>query len=77
MILDEIIELAKGFADEELELDWSEYTSILLDMELTSMEFFSFISEVEHAFDIKIRNREMNRIETLGDIADIVEARQE
>lgn len=71
-MLTKIIEIAKRVS-ENSGVNFGEETSIIMDMELSSMEFFSFITEIEGAFDIHISERELNRIETLGDLAEIVE----
>lgn len=75
-MLDKIIEIAKKICDSE-DIELSEDTSILMDMELSSMEFFSFISEVEGELEISISERELNSIETLGDLAEIAEEKTE
>lgn len=75
-MLDKIIEIAKKICDSE-DVELSEDTSILMDMEFSSMEFFSFISEVEGELEISISERELNRIETLGDLAEIAEEKTE
>ena len=72
MILVQIIEIARSIAEDGLDIEWNEDTSIVMDMELSSMEFFSLIAEIEHTFDFHMKNREVNSIETLGDIAKIV-----
>lgn len=75
-MLDKIIEIAKKICDSE-DIELSEDTSILMDMEFSSMEFFSFISEVEGELEISISERELNSIETLGDLAEIAEEKTE
>lgn len=70
-MLDKIFEIAKGIC-EDADIEWSGETSILMDMELSSMEFFAFITEIEGQFGIRISERELNDIETLGDILEVV-----
>lgn len=69
-MLDKIIKIAQEFCEDE-DIEWSEDTSILSDMELTSMEMFSFIAKVEGELNIKINERQLRRIGTLGDMAEV------
>lgn len=71
--METIIALAKKFVEEPEKIEWGEDTSIVSDMELTSMELFSFIAQVEAELEIRIKERELNRIETLGDLAELVQ----
>lgn len=69
--MERIIELArKACSDKSLELD--EDTSIALDMELSSMEFLEFVTAVEKAFGVRLSERMLNRIDTLGDLFEMV-----
>lgn len=71
MNMERIIELArKACSDKSLELD--EDTSIALDMELSSMEFLEFVTAVEKAFGVRLSERMLNRIDTLGDLFEMV-----
>lgn len=71
MNMERIIELArKACSDKYLELD--EDTSIALDMELSSMEFLEFVTAVEKAFGVRLSERMLNRIDTLGDLFEMV-----
>ena len=64
----EIIKIAEKVSEQDGS-DWNEDTSIMMDLELSSMEFFSFIAEIEGVFGIRLKPREVNRLETLGDIS--------
>lgn len=70
-MLEEIIELAKNCC--EADVEWGEDTSILTDMELSSLEIFEFINEVEMRFSIHLKERQLGEIVTLGDLAEAVE----
>ena len=70
-MLEKLIELAKKVCEEELE--WNEDTSIMMDMQLSSLEFFSFIADVEAVFKIRISERQLTRIDTLGDLAELIQ----
>lgn len=71
-MLDKIIEIAKKMCEDQ-DIEFNEDTSILMDMEFSSMEFFAFVTEVEGQTGVHISERELNKIETLGDLAEIVE----
>lgn len=75
-MLEKIICIAKHIYTGD-EIEWGEDTSIVMDMELSSMEFFSFISEVEGQLNIRISERELKRIDTLGELAEIAEKKVE
>ncbi|OUQ16207.1 hypothetical protein B5E84_12590 [Lachnoclostridium sp. An14] len=69
-MLEKIIEIAKMSCQENIEFDRE--TSVMADMELSSLEFFQFICQIEDAFGIRISERELNQIDTLGDIEDLI-----
>ena len=70
-MLEKIIEIAKTHCSEEL--DWGEDTSIMSDMELNSLDFFAFICSVEDTFGIRLSERQLKKVETLGDLAGLVQ----
>ncbi|MDO5346121.1 MAG: acyl carrier protein [Lachnospiraceae bacterium] len=70
-MLEKIIEIAGKYADENAASEWNEDTFLL--MELSSLEIYSFISEIEAVFGVHIKERDLSRIETLGDLQEIVE----
>ncbi|MBO4678071.1 MAG: acyl carrier protein [Lachnospiraceae bacterium] len=72
---EEIIELFKQFYEGEEEVEFTEETSIMDDLEFSSLEFFSLMSTLEDKFDIKITERELQTIVTIGDVIDIVESK--
>ena len=72
---EEIIELNKQFYEGEEEVEFTEETSIMDDLEFSSLEFFSLMSTLEDKFDIKITERELQTIVTIGDVIDIVESK--
>ena len=43
------------------------------DMELSSLDFFAFISTVEETFNIRISERQLKRIDTLGDLIEMIQ----
>ena len=70
-MLETIIEIAKKYCTDDLE--WNEDTSIMSDMELSSLDFFSFISTVEETFNVRISERQLKRIDTLGDLVEMIQ----
>lgn len=50
------------------ELVITEETEIIDDLELSSLEFFDLITRVENHFNIKVSDRELQELETVGDI---------
>ena len=73
-MLEKIIEIAKPYCSEDL--DWNEDISIMSDMELSSLDFFAFISTVEEYFNIRISERQLKRIDTLGDLMEVIKAQK-
>ena len=73
-MLDEIIAIAKDLCQEDIQ--WDGDTSVLTDMELTSLEIFEFIGRVEDRFSVRFTDRQLRNIVTLGDIADAVKEKQ-
>lgn len=56
--------------DNTLELD--EDTSVIDDLEFASLEIFNFVAAIEAVFKIKITDRELQTLDTLGDIVNLV-----
>ena len=72
-MLDKIIEIAKKCCSEEIE--YGRDTSIMTDMEFSSLEFFQFVSRIEEGFNVHLTERELNRIDTLGDLEEILKSK--
>ena len=70
---EEIIELFKEFYEGEEEVDFTEETSIMDDLDFSSLEFFSLVTTIEDQYKIKITERELQTIVTIGDVISIVE----
>lgn len=73
-MLQKIIEIAERVCELE-DVELNEDTSIITDMELSSMEFLAFVTEIEGEMNIHIKERELRGIETLGDLAEVVTKR--
>lgn len=69
-MMEKLLKIAEKYCSEEQELD--ENTSIMMDMELTSMEFFSFICDVEEQFGVHFTERQLRRIDSLGDLNEVI-----
>ncbi|MCR5608522.1 MAG: acyl carrier protein [Lachnospiraceae bacterium] len=70
-MLEEIIEIAKEYVEDE-DIEVTGETSLLEDLEFSSMEFFSFISDIEDKFDTTIPENALKKIETINDIVEFL-----
>lgn len=71
--MNQILEIIEDYCEE---LDISQVTPdsrIMDDLELSSLDFFSLVSETETEYDIRITEREIQEIVTIGDLMRIVE----
>lgn len=69
---EELMELIRNMvADDEMEL--TEDSEFVDDLGLSSMEFFNLISQVEEQFHVKFTDREIQNLETIGDMLEIIE----
>lgn len=73
MIRDELIALA----NENLDIDFSEMemTTQLSDLDIDSIDMLDFIMLIEEKFEIEFEEDELDEIETLGDIAELIESK--
>ena len=71
-MLEKVIKIAEKVCEMD-GIELNEETSIISDMELTSMEFLAFIAEIEGAMGIRIKEKELRNIDTLGELAELVE----
>lgn len=73
MIRDELIALA----NENLDIDFSEMemTTKLSDLDIDSIDMLDFIMIIEEKFEIEFEEDELDEIETLGDIAELIESK--
>lgn len=73
MIRDELIALA----NENLDIDCSEMemTTKLSDLDIDSIDMLDFIMLIEEKFEIEFEEDELDEIETLGDIAELIESK--
>lgn len=73
MIRDELIELA----NDNLDIDFSEMemSTKLSDLDIDSIDMLDFIMLIEDKYDIEFEEDELDEIETLGDIAELIESK--
>lgn len=73
MIRDELLTLA----NENLDIDFSEMemTTKLSDLDIDSIDMLDFIMLIEEKFEIEFEEDELDEIETLGDIAELIESK--
>lgn len=73
MIRDELMELA----DQNLDIDFSELemSTRLADLDIDSIDMLDFIMIIEDKYDIEFDEDELDEIETLGDIAELIESK--
>lgn len=57
--------------DKDMEL--TEDSEFIDDLGLSSMEFFNLITLIENSYKIRISDRQVQELETIGDIIEIIE----
>ncbi|MCR5756245.1 MAG: acyl carrier protein [Acetatifactor sp.] len=65
---EKIIKLLEEMTGESVSRD----TDILSDLGLSSLEIMSLISDLEEEFDVKIKAKAMKKVETIGDLVDLI-----
>ncbi len=68
-VLEKIIRLAQENSDAE---SIEEDSSFMDDLEMSSMEIYSFVGELEDELNISIPQRVLNQVATVGELADEV-----
>ena len=68
-VLERVITLLATMSDVE-EID--EDSEIMEDLDLSSMDVLFLVSSIEAEFRIKMPEKEIRRVETVGDIADVI-----
>ena len=67
-ILERVIKLFSTMTDAEV----SEDSEIMEDLDITSMDVLFLISSIEEEFKIKVAEKAIRNLETVGDVADVV-----
>lgn len=65
-------EIIRSVTDNK-EVEITEETELVDDLELSSLEFFSLITQVENQFRVKISDRDVQELETVGDLLELIE----
>lgn len=55
------------------DMEITEDSEFIDDLGLSSMEFFNLINLIENSYHIKISDRQIQELETVGDIIEIIE----
>lgn len=73
MIRDELIKLAS----DSLEINFADMdmNTKLADLDIDSIDMLDFIMLVEDKYDMEFAEDELDEIETLGDIAELIESK--
>ena len=73
MVIDELIKLA----NENLDIDFNDLdmNTKLSDLDIDSIDMLDFIMLIEEKYDIEFEEDELDEIETLGDIAELIESK--
>lgn len=70
-VLEKIMEQIEDIAD--IPQDEMEESSMLMDdLELSSLEIMTLIAELEKIFDVRIPEKSLRNLITIGDMADIL-----
>ena len=70
-MLEKVIAIVERVCETE-GIEINEDTSIISDLELSSMEFLAFITEVEGAMGVNFKERELRNIDSLGELAELL-----
>lgn len=73
MVIDELIKLA----NENLDIDFNDLdmNTKLSDLDIDSIDMLDFIMLIEEKYDIEFEEDELDEIETLDDIASLIESK--
>ena len=69
-VLSELTEMLRKVSDTNIEL--SQSTAIVKDVGLESIQVIEYLCEVEDYFEIIINEEKVGKVQTLGDLADVV-----
>lgn len=73
---DRVMELILEASDEDLTLDDLKPTTSLRDeLDLTSMQAITLVMDLEDAFGIEVEDQEIERLETVGDVLTLLDAK--
>ena len=69
---EELLEVIREAMTED-DVEITEESEFVDDLGLSSMEFFKLISLIEERFHVKFSDREIQNLETVGDVAELLE----
>ena len=72
-MMDTVLEIIQNCCEEVDPSLITEESRFLDDLELSSLDFFSLISEIESEFNIHITELEIQRLVTVGDLLRILQ----
>ncbi len=56
--------------------EMAEDSSLVDDLDLSSLEIMSVISEVEKEFKVKIQSSELTSVDTISDLIELIESKE-
>ena len=71
--MDTVLEIIQDCCEEVDPSLITEESRFLDDLELSSLDFFSLISEIESEFNIHITEQEIQRLVTVGDLLHVLQ----
>lgn len=72
MSREDILNKVIGLFSTMTEAEVTEDSEIMEDLDLSSMDVLFLISGLEDEFQIKIPEKEIRKVETVGDVADVI-----
>ncbi len=76
-VIEMIRRVIMDVADLETGVEIGSESSFMDDLEMSSVEIFSMVGELEAQNGIRISERELSSVETVGELADIIRTRLE
>ena len=71
-MMEELLEVIREAMTED-DVEITEESEFVDDLGLSSMEFFNLISLIEERFHVKFSDREIQNLETVGDVVELLE----
>lgn len=68
-ILEKVIDLFSTMTDAE---EITEESELIDDLEISSMEILTLVSGMEEEFNIKVTEKDIRRMATIGDVTDVI-----
>ena len=69
---EELLEVIREAMTED-DVEITEESEFVDDLGLSSMEFFNLISLIEERFHVKFSDRDIQNLETVGDVVELLE----